>query len=58
MPVIGYLGGNRSDDLVAAFRAGLTETGYVEGRNFALEFRWAEGQIDRLPALAVGPPFK
>jgi putative tryptophan/tyrosine transport system substrate-binding protein len=56
--VIGYLGairpGRRGVDInVAAFRAGLAETGYVEGRNVALEFRWAEGQIDRLPALAA-----
>ena len=55
LPVIGYLRagqpGLRSvDTIVAAFRAGLAETGYVEGRNVALEFRWAEGQIDRLPA--------
>jgi len=58
LPVIGYLRagqpGLRSvDTIVAAFRAGLAETGYVEGRNVALEFRWAEGQIDRLPALAA-----
>ena len=58
MPVIGYLRAGRPglrsvDTLVAAFRAGLAETGYVEGRNVALEFRWAEGQIDRLPALAA-----
>jgi putative ABC transport system substrate-binding protein len=56
VPVIGYLGSGRPellDDRVAAFRAGLAETGYVEGRNVALEFQWAEGQIDRLPALAA-----
>jgi putative tryptophan/tyrosine transport system substrate-binding protein len=58
VPVIGYLSvGSSSDrrapDTVAAFRAGLAETGYVEGRNVALEFRWVESQPDRLPALAA-----
>jgi putative ABC transport system substrate-binding protein len=56
VPVIGYLGAvppGLSDANVAAFRAGLAETGYVEGRNVALEFRGAEGQINRLPALAA-----
>jgi putative ABC transport system substrate-binding protein len=55
MPVIGYLHGQspeRFPHLMQAFRQGLNETGYVEGRNVALEFRSAEGQIDRLPALA------
>ena len=54
-PVVGFLGTNlpgpASHDL-AAFRQGLSETGYVEGRNLAIEFRWAEGGYDRLPALA------
>jgi putative ABC transport system substrate-binding protein len=56
MPVIGYLSSASSDlfaDRVRAFRRGLNETGFVEGRNVAMEYRWAEGQNDRLPALAT-----
>src|SRR5437870_5536832 len=53
MPVIGYLGGTSPDAMLAAFRQGLSETGYVEGRNAAIEYRWAEGRYDRLPALAA-----
>ncbi|MBI3708374.1 MAG: ABC transporter substrate-binding protein [Proteobacteria bacterium] len=56
VPVIGYLSSGSagpSANLVAAFRHGLNETGYIEGRNLAIEFRWADGQYDRLPALAA-----
>ena len=56
MPVIGFLSGASPREfthVVAAFRQGLGETGYVEGRNVAIEFRWAEYQNDRLSALAA-----
>src|SRR5215468_4328330 len=56
VPTIGFLSGRSlaSDShLVAAFRQGLKETGYVEGQNVTIEFRWAEGQFDRLQALAA-----
>jgi putative ABC transport system substrate-binding protein len=56
MPVIGVLDSRAPNDLpqvLAAFRQGLGEAGYVEGRNVAIEFRFAEYQIDRLPALAA-----
>ena len=56
MPVIGFLNTRApSEDaqLLAAFRQGLTETGYVEGRNVAIEYRWAEGHSDLLSALAA-----
>src|SRR5262245_44693566 len=54
-PVIGYLGAtSRDKDSLAlqALQQGLKETGFVEGQNVLIEYRWAEGQYDRLPALA------
>jgi len=56
LPVIGFLGVNSPGAMAsyaAAFHRGLSETGYVEGQNATIEYRWAEGHYDRLPALAA-----
>ena len=54
MPVIGYLGDTSPyETRLAAFRQGLGDTGWVEGRNVAIEYRWAEGRYDELPAMAA-----
>jgi len=55
-PVVGFMSGRSAPDsahLVAAFREGLGEAGFVDGQNVIIEFRWADGQYDRLPALAA-----
>ena len=56
MPVVGFLrstSANASAELVAALRRGLTEAGYIEGQNIAIEYRWAENREERLPTLAA-----
>src|SRR3974377_48024 len=56
MPTVGYLGSASSElsaKAVRAFRDGLSEVGYVEGRNVTIEYRWADGQNNRLPGLAA-----
>src|SRR6516165_3522984 len=56
MPVIGFLNSASPDEyapMVASFREGLKETGYIEGQNVAIDYRWAGGQYDRVPALAA-----
>jgi putative tryptophan/tyrosine transport system substrate-binding protein len=56
MPVIGILGGTSREEwapFVAALNLGLKDAGFVDGRNVAIEYRWADGRYDRLPALAL-----
>jgi putative ABC transport system substrate-binding protein len=53
MPVIGFLSPQAANDFTVSFLQGLKETGYVDGRNVAVEYRYAENQFDRLPALAA-----
>jgi putative ABC transport system substrate-binding protein len=56
MPVVGYLSATSRDggeERAAAFRRGLQESGYVDGKNVAIEYRWADEQVDRLPAMAA-----
>src|SRR5262245_3192039 len=56
LPGVGFVDARSVEttaSLVAAFRNGLNETGYVEGRNVAIEYRWADGELDRLPDLAA-----
>jgi putative ABC transport system substrate-binding protein len=56
LPVIGFLNGGSPGGYasrVAAFRQGLKETGYVEGQNVAIDFRWADAQYDLVPAMAA-----
>jgi putative ABC transport system substrate-binding protein len=56
IPVIGYLESasqGQFSDLIPAFRKGLSETGYTDGQNVRIEYRWAEGQYDRLPTLTA-----
>jgi putative ABC transport system substrate-binding protein len=53
MPVIGYLSSTSPGPYLAMYRQALGEMGYAEGQNLAIEYRWAEGRTDRLPALAA-----
>jgi hypothetical protein len=58
MPVVGYLGFSSSSEIgprLAAFLAGLKENGYVDGQSLKIEYRWAEGQAQRIPTFAAEP---
>src|ERR1700692_4533638 len=52
MPVIGFLNATELDYRIVAFRQGLKEIGYIEDQNVVIDYRWAEGQYDRVPAMA------
>src|SRR6516162_11391840 len=59
LPIIGFLSSRSPEDSkpqIAGFRQGLAEMGFVEGENLAIEYRWARGDYDRLPALAAELP--
>ena len=59
MPVVGFLRHSASAgsaDLLVAFRLGLDDAGFVEGKNLTIEYRWSEGVFDRLPVLAAAKP--
>jgi putative ABC transport system substrate-binding protein len=62
LPVIGFLSSLSANDeyrdAIISFLQGLKETGYVLGQNVAVEYRYAENQLDRLPALSVAPPVR
>src|SRR6266480_1550982 len=56
LPVIGILGGNTGTEwqpFVTAFKLGLQEAGYVDGQNVSIEYRWADGHYDQMPAMAA-----
>jgi putative ABC transport system substrate-binding protein len=53
MPIVGFLSGTSPDDRAVALRQGLTEAGYVVGQNVAIEYRWAQGESDKLPELVA-----
>ena len=61
LPVVGFINGRSAEpsaELVAAFRKGLSQSGYVEGKNVMVQYHWLDGQFDRMPAVVAdfGPP--